>query len=255
MINLISKNYYNRNMIKKKDILFILGAISLFLPFIISTDIFDFYIKFNHDHSLITSFIKFSILATMGELIGLRIRKGVYYVEGFGVIPRMIVWGLLGITIKMAMVIAAAGTPVLVESLGLTNAQQVMTQPFTFEKLFVAFSISLALNVVYAPVMMTLHKITDMHILLTGGTVRGFFTKINFGKLFVDLDWNIQWNFVLKKTIPFFWIPAHTITFLLPPDFQILFAALLGIALGVILAIADMMGKDEESLKVLKVKS
>jgi hypothetical protein len=47
-----------------------------------------------------------------------------------------------------------------------------------------------------------------------------------------------MWGFVFKKTIPFFWIPAHTITFLLPPDVQVLFAALLGIALGTILAVA-----------------
>ena len=66
-------------MIKKTDIYFILGAILLFLPFIMSNDIFDFYIKFNHDHSLITSFIKFAILATMGEVIGLRIKTGSYY--------------------------------------------------------------------------------------------------------------------------------------------------------------------------------
>jgi hypothetical protein len=51
---------------------------------------------------------------------------------------------------------------------------------------------------------------------------------------------------VFKKTIPFFWIPAHTITFLLPADFRILFAAILGVALGIILAIADLMGSDEK---------
>jgi len=236
-------------MIKKKDILFILGAILLFLPFVISKDIFDFYIKFNHDHSLITSFIKFGILATMGEVIGLRIKTGSYYKKGFGVIPRIIVWGFLGVTIKIAFVIFAVGTPAFLQSIGLQDAMQVMKGVFTPEKLLVAFSISLAMNVIYAPVMMTLHKITDMHILANGGTIKGFFTPIKFKKYFVDLDWNIQWNFVFKKTIPFFWIPAHTFTFLLPPDFQVLFAALLGIALGVILAIADMMGKDE-SLKV-----
>jgi hypothetical protein len=49
----------------------------------------------------------------------------------------------------------------------------------------------------------------------------------------------VQWNFVFKKTIPLFWFPAHTITFLLPSQFQVLFAALLGVALGVILAIAN----------------
>jgi len=43
---------------------------------------------------------------------------------------------------------------------------------------------------------------------------------------------------VYKKTIPFFWIPAHTISFLLPAAYRTLFAALLGVALGLILTIA-----------------
>jgi len=49
----------------------------------------------------------------------------------------------------------------------------------------------------------------------------------------------VMWNFIFKKTIPFFWIPAHTITFLLPAEFRVLFAAVLGIALGLILAIGS----------------
>jgi ABC-type phosphate/phosphonate transport system permease subunit len=51
------------------------------------------------------------------------------------------------------------------------------------------------------------------------------------------VNWDMQWNFVIKKTIPLFWFPVHTITFILPPTFQVLFAALLGVALGLILAI------------------
>lgn len=47
-------------------------------------------------------------------------------------------------------------------------------------------------------------------------------------------------EFCFQENYSFFWIPAHTITFLLPPDYQVLFAALLGIALGTILAIAGM---------------
>ena len=85
---------------------------------------------------------------------------------------------------------------------------------------------------------MTLHKITDTHILNTGGTLKGLFTPIPMGSILQNLNWQIQWNFVFKKTIPLFWFPAHTITFLLPEDLRVLFAALLGVALGVILAIA-----------------
>ena len=51
------------------------------------------------------------------------------------------------------------------------------------------------------------------------------------------IDWNIQYDFVFKKTIPLFWYPAHTITFMLPGNYQVLFAAVLGVVLGLILSI------------------
>ena len=53
-----------------------------------------------------------------------------------------------------------------------------------------------------------------------------------------NLNWKVQWGFVFKKTLPLFWFPAHTITFLLPGEMRVLFAALLGVLLGVILSIA-----------------
>jgi hypothetical protein len=53
----------------------------------------------------------------------------------------------------------------------------------------------------------------------------------------MTLNWDRQWSFIFKKTIPLFWYPAHTITFMLPGEYRVLFAALLGVALGVILAI------------------
>ena len=95
------------------------------------------------------------------------------------------------------------------------------------------------MNSIFAPVFMTLHKITDTHILNNGGTLGGFFRPIKMREIITHLNWDVQWNFVFKKTIPLFWFPAHTITFLLPSQFQVLFAALLGVALGVILAIAN----------------
>jgi hypothetical protein len=85
---------------------------------------------------------------------------------------------------------------------------------------------------------MTFHKITDIHILETGGTLKGFFQPIDFARILKEIDWSVMWGFVFKKTLPFFWIPAHTITFLLVPQYQILFAAALGIVLGVLLGVA-----------------
>jgi len=228
---------------KKQDIIFIICFILFFSPFFLSTTVFEFYENFNSSHGMIMSFIKFAILATLGESIGLRIRNGVYNKKGFGLIPRAIVWGFLGLTIKMSFVVFATGTPKFLSYLGLNNSTEIMQGSFSGLKLFVAFSISTAMNLIYAPVMMTLHKITDTHIINNGGTISGLFRKIDFGNIMSNMNWDVQWNFVFKKTIPFFWIPAHTITFLLPQQYQVLFAAILGIILGVLLAIASLMNE------------
>lgn len=91
----------------KKDILFFFALILFFLPFFVFPNVYQFYTEFNSEHGMIMAFVKFAILATLGEVIGLRIRKGVYNERGFGILPRAIVWGFLGLTIKLAFVIFA----------------------------------------------------------------------------------------------------------------------------------------------------
>jgi len=229
---------------KKRDIFFITGVILFFLPFFLSSDILGFYKEFNKNHGMIMSFIKFGLLATLGEVIGLRIRAGKYNAPRFGIIPRAIVWGFLGLGIKLAFIVFATGIPNFLAYLGLDIQAGLMKGPFSLTKLLASFSISVSMNLIFAPILMTVHKITDEHITINGGTIRGLFTPIRFGEILEGLNWEIMWKFVFKKTIPIFWIPAHTITFLLPPQVQILFAALLGIVLGIILAIASIMAKE-----------
>lgn len=62
-----------------------------------------------------------------------------------------------------------------------------------------------------------------------------------------DINWRVQWDFVFKKTIPLFWIPAQTLNFLLPAEFRILVAAIYSIILGVIPAIAAHKGKGQRA--------
>lgn len=224
----------------RKDLIFLLVVVAFFLPFFIFNEVFEAYYQFNLEHGLVMSFIKFSILATLGEVIGLRIKTGSYSKKGFGLIPRAIVWGFLGVTIYMAFAIFASGTPVFLEKAGIEDANSILHADLSWKKVLVSFSISTALNLFYAPVMMTFHKITDIHILENGGTLRGFLKPVHFARIFKEINWDIQWNFVFKKTIPLFWIPAQTITFLLPEEFRVLFAAFLGIVLGVLLAIAAL---------------
>ena len=118
-----------------------------------------------------------------------------------------------------------------------------MKQSLSMEKVFGAFFISVMMNTTFGPVFMTLHKITDTQILQYRGKLTALIKPLPMGKILSSLNWNVQWGFVFKKTIPFFWIPAHTITFLLPGQYQVLFAALLGVALGIILSIAAVMSR------------
>lgn len=225
---------------KKQDAVFILCIVGLFLPIFLSNNLYALYEVTNKEHGLLMSFIKFAILATLGEVIGLRIKTGQYNYPGFGILPRALVWGVLGITIKLAFIIFTEGTIQFLQFVGINDAASIYKGGFSFQKLFIAFCISVFMNTIYAPVMMTTHKITDTHIMNTGGTLSGLFSIINISAILKNLNWDVQWNFVFKKTIPFFWYPAHTITFMLAAEYQVLFAALLSIALGLILALASL---------------
>jgi hypothetical protein len=253
MVSIVLGNFTKKTIMKKNttDITFILVLILIFIPFVINDGLYIWFKQTSASHAFLMGFVKFGILATMGEMLGLRIRKGVYNEVGFGIAPRAIVWGFLGMAITAAMMTFKAGAPVLTDYLFGTNTQGNGTIGVVGDAngataffvsasaLLKAFSISVMMNCIFAPIFMTLHKITDTHIVQTGGTLRGFFTnRIQFSGILQNLNWTVQWKFVFLKTIPFFWIPAHTITFILPNEFQVLFAAILGVVLGVILSIA-----------------
>lgn len=225
---------------KRTDLYFTIVILTLFVPFFVSNELYEWYKAFNASHGMVMSFLKFGILSTLGEMLGCRIATGKYITPTFGVLPRMIVWGLLGMGINMAMIIFSKGTPMFLEYMGMANAMEAFTaSAFTMDKLWVALAVSVAMNTIFAPVFMTFHKITDAHIAANGGSIKALITPIPMAQRFKELNWQAQWGFVFKKTIPFFWYPAHTITFILPPEQRVLFAALLGIVLGVLLAVAS----------------
>ena len=229
---------YNLITMKHTDFYFCLIVVALFAPFVLSSSLYAGYQSFNAEHGMVMSFLKFAVLSTLGELLGLRISTGQYLRKGFGVLPRAVVWGVLGMGINLAFIVFSTGVPAAAGYLGVDDPAAIMAGPVTLSKVLLAFAISVTMNSIFAPVFMTFHKITDTHILATGGTLRGLFTPIPMGDIMQSLNWRVQWGFVFKKTIPFFWFPAHTITFLLPGEMRVLFAALLGVALGVILAVA-----------------
>ena len=226
---------------KKSDFAFIAVILAIFAPFALSETLYGWYKSFNAGHGMVMSFLKFAILSTAGELLGLRLSAGIYLKRGFGVWPRAVVWGILGMGINLAMIIFSNGVPVALEYCGLQGATAAMAGPVTLMKVLTALCISIGMNGIFAPVFMTFHKITDTHILACGGSLRALATPIPMARIMTGLNWDAQWNFVFKKTIPFFWVPAHTVTFLLPGEARVLFAALLGVVLGVLLAVAARM--------------
>ena len=96
---------------KTKDLLFGGIIILCFLPFFISESFYNGYTEYNGSHPYIMAFFKFAILATLGEVIGLRIKKGIYNEPGFGILPRAIIWGFLGMWIAVAMKTFSSGVP------------------------------------------------------------------------------------------------------------------------------------------------
>jgi hypothetical protein len=238
---------------KRSDLSFALFILLIFVPFFVSGSLYNFYKDFNAAYPFLISFIKFALLATLGELLGLRIRHGKYVEKGFGVLPRAVVWGILGVSIKMAFIIFGDGAPRMLQVLGLhfpvDPPSAILNQNFISSRsglqVLSAFAVSFTMNIFFAPVFMTFHKITDTHILAHGGKLACLLKPIHFSKILREMNWKVQWNFVIMKTIPFFWIPVQTINFLLPEEFRILVAALLGIVLGVILSIASLKSREE----------
>lgn len=89
------------------------------------------------------------------------------------------------------------------------------------------------MNLTFGPVFMAFHKCTDKYLELRHGGAK----KPGLRGVVTGIDWYGFISFTVLKTIPFFWIPAHTLTFLLPPEYQVIAAAALSIALGIILSL------------------
>lgn len=229
---------------KKNDLVFILALCAIFTPFIVSTEAYNTYRSLSANHAMIMGFIQYALLATLGEMLGLRFQTGQYNNKTFGLLPRAFLWGALGLTIVAAIQIFGVGTPPFLDYVfgwekG-TFVTAIFAPEFSGLKVLGAFFMACAMDIFFSPLFMIVFSIYDMHIKQTGGSLKGFFTtKVKYSENLQNFNWSVQWKFVFMKTIPFFWIPAHTIMYLLPSEFQVLMSSMLGIVLGVILFIAN----------------
>ncbi len=181
-------------------------------------------------------FVKVAILASMGELLALRIVAGDWK-KPIGMPYRAFVWGVLGMAFVIVFDLFANGVTGSMSKGYLPTAAE-----GTFGRtLLFAFLTSTLMNLIFAPTFMLLHRVTDTYIDLGVGKLDRIF-KVRLKDVVGRIDFYGFINFVVIKTIPFFWIPAHTITFILKPEYRVLMASFLSIALGGILAFAKKKG-------------
>lgn len=190
------------------------------------------FIKFTDTYPYQGGFVKFAILASMGDLLGIRILKGEWDIPK-GLFYKAAVWGIIGMMVTLMFTVYMGGT---------AAAQVSGRLPFKGSAIAQAFFGSTIMNVTFGPMMMVFHRFTDMYIDTRYERKGG---SVSLKELIDKNDWNSLVEFTWLKTCPLFWIPAHTIVFLLPSQYRVLVSAFLSIALGLLLGLA----KKEKSVK------
>lgn len=202
------------------------GALLVITAFLLLPSGNAVFTSVNSAHPYIMGFIKFAVLASMGELLALRISTGEWQ-KTKGLIAKAIVWGIIGIMIVFMFKFYPAGV------VGMQEKGLLPTGSGFMATLYFGFFVSFFMNTTFAPAFMTVHRITDRYI---EDRVDGL--KTSLPEVVREIDWSGFLGFAVAKTVPFFWIPAHTVTFFLAEGYRVIFAAYLSICLGVLLSLA-----------------
>ena len=174
-------------------------------------------------HPMLSAAVQFALLGTLGEMVAssLRERRLALPCRGPQIAAKFLAWALLGLVIKYGFTGMKAFT---VELLG-----KGMLPSLLGHGVGKALAVSVLTNTFFGPQMMFFHRIEDNLIL----GQRGF-------QGIQKAWWTLLW----------FWIPAHTLTFSLPPEYQIGLAALWGLVLGILLGWAKPAPRSIPSAQV-----
>ena len=170
-------------------------------------------------------FLKFFILASMGDLLGYRIRNGAWVFPRF-FLGKAVVWGLLGMAITLMFNVFMGGV---------AFAQETGYLPFAGSTVAQAFFGSVTMNLTFGPMLYIYHKFGD---LLIDGCLGQNRRKTSLKEMVDSVDWHTMVGFSWIKTCLLVWIPCHTVVFLLPAEYRVLASAFLSILLGVLIAIS-----------------
>ncbi|WGS65747.1 hypothetical protein [Marinitoga aeolica] len=161
------------------------------------------------ENPLIAAMIQFAILGTAGEIVAKLLTKS--KISIFKIIYSAFVWAILGVVIKFAFTGFNGFVNELVNHHYLPSG-----------KIYQAFFKSLFTNAFFGPWLVIIHRFLE-----------------NISKLKVPTE-GLKGALL---TLLWFWVPAHTITFSLPVEWQITLAAVWSFVLGLILGIFSNLKK------------
>ncbi len=169
------------------------------------------YVWWVKAHPLASAALQFAVLGPLGELLAASCvrRRPAFSFSALQFALKTVAWGLLGVVIKYGFSGMKGFTHALVDNHFLPA--------FLAQGLGWAFALSVFTNLLFGPQMMAFHRIEDNLIMGQRG-----FQGIH------RAWWTLLW----------FWIPAHTVTFCLPTEYQIGLAAVWGMVLGLILGLS-----------------
>ena len=166
----------------------------------------EWYISLVKAHPITTAMAQFAVLGTLGEMASkwLAGRRFFFPFGARGTLLRMLGWALLAVCIKYAF----TGFVAFVDGL---TAHGLLPELGAAGR---AFAVSLSMNLQFGPFLVLVHRLID-------NAIDGKPNWANLDKGLLSLLW--------------FWVPAHTVTFLLPLELRIGLAAVWSVALGLIL--------------------
>ncbi len=166
----------------------------------------EWYISLVKAHPITTAMAQFAVLGTLGEMASkwLAGRRFFFPFGARGTLLRMLGWALLAVCIKYAF----TGFVAFVDGL---TAHGLLPELGAAGR---AFAVSLSMNLQFGPFLVIVHRLMD-------NAIDGKPNWANLDKGLLSLLW--------------FWVPAHTVTFLLPLELRIGLAAVWSAALGLIL--------------------
>ncbi len=189
----------------------------------------EMFVEVTEAYPYIGGFVKFAILASMGDLLGGRILKGEWiFADGF--LYKAIVWGVMGILITLVFSVYYNGV---------VGAQNSGDLPFAGSKIMTPIFVSVIMNATFGPMLYIYHKFGDLFVDLSLEKKRGQLPGgITIEEMVKRVDWYSMVSFSWLKTCIFVWMPCHSFVFLLPEQYRVLASAFLSILLGILVALS-----------------